>query len=314
MTITAEEIQQLCDKWCEATNSPDGTIELFSRNTEQYRLLRNGVQFHMLDHDALMASITGLTQVLLRPGLNSIIAQDHYGLWSWCGEILTSGKSVPIIGNESEIKSLITTCLRAALAGCRKPPMSRDEADAQFEEISKIHRNVKGLIDNSHLALAYLSFPLLEAITKKVCEQYVEMDGSVKQSFQVGDKERERKYKPNGSFREKQCSSLRDLLILFYDQVADPGLRIEMTKFRNHLQMLCEDKDPFELIYQWRNQSLHGSTSFQTIGGAILNLILLICMYQYKDRYTQVREGIIKRCELEVARKERSPWSFYPPY
>src|SRR5215217_116395 len=84
---TAAEIEKLCDDWCTASITPAGGMAI-GANTEKFRLLANGVNFHELSHEQLCAALIGLSKVLLRPGLNTIVHQDHSALWAWCGELL----------------------------------------------------------------------------------------------------------------------------------------------------------------------------------------------------------------------------------
>ena len=79
MSISADEIRKLCENWCNAAKQPEGGFAL-GGETEKHRLLANGVQFHELGFDELMASITALSKVLLLPGLNTVVVQDHFGL------------------------------------------------------------------------------------------------------------------------------------------------------------------------------------------------------------------------------------------
>ncbi len=100
-------------------------------NTEKFRLLNNGIQFHDLNHEALCASLVGLSKVLLRPGMNTIIDQDHFGLWSWCGELLLNPQANLFPAEQYEIKSLYDAVIHCALAGCRKPAGSKEEWQEQ---------------------------------------------------------------------------------------------------------------------------------------------------------------------------------------
>ena len=117
---TAAEIAKLCDEWCSASSVPGGGMAI-GGNTEKYRLLANGVVFHELNHEELCAAVAGLSKVLLRPGLNTVVDQDHFGLWSWCGELLLSPRAGLFPMDQHEIKSLYETALHASLAACRKP-------------------------------------------------------------------------------------------------------------------------------------------------------------------------------------------------
>jgi hypothetical protein len=307
--ITAVDISKLCDDWCAAA-SPQGGVTVFGGNTKKYRLLANGVVFHDLDHEALCAAVVGLSKILLRPGFNTVIDQDHFGLWSWCGELLLSPPAELFPKDQHEIKSFYEATIHASLANCRKPPNSKEEWEAQ----NRIHdlqpHHAKQLLQKAHLVLAYMAFPLLEAVLKRACASYVTFDGQVVTAFTVSMPQgNSRTYAPQG-----QCSSLRDLLLLHHSSVATPRLRLLMDKFRDHIRLLDASKDPFDLLYSWRNQSLHGSTNFQTIGGTVLNLSLLISLFEIEQNFDQHRTKILEHCSWQAQTGHRSPGSFYPPY
>ncbi|MDU0113496.1 hypothetical protein RT723_10900 [Psychrosphaera aquimarina] len=313
MSISVEEIKTLCDNWCEAALQPGGGF-VMGHETEKNRLLANGLQFHEVGFEELVAAINGLSKVLLLPGMNTVINQDHYGLWSWCGEVIFSYHSEYFSLEEREIRSLFETCIRASLCGCRNPSLNHEEWERQNNIAQQIPHNTQYFIQNSSLSLAYLAFPLLEAVVKRVCHQYIGLDGKVKAEFTiVGKNGRDRNYGIQGKV-SKQCSSLRDLLFLLYNYVADDELIWLLDEFRSSIQRLDEDTDPFDLIYKWRNQSLHGTTNFQTIGGTLLNLSLLICIFDLKEGYTELRDVILQQCIRDSEFGHRSPNSFYPPY
>lgn len=311
---TAADIEKLCDDWCAASSTPEGGL-VIGTNSEKLRLLANGVQFHELNHEALCAALIGLSKVLLRPGLNTIVDQDHFHLWSWCGELLLNPRSHHFPGAQHEIKSLYETSIHAALASCRRPSATKEEWQEQnrIQELQSHH--AKLLLRESHLVLAYLGFPLLEAVLKRACETYVAFDGQVLSAFSVPDKQgKPRLYEPEGPYRNRKCSSLRDLLFLHSTVVAGPRLKALVDHFCVHLTSLDGTQDPFDLLYGWRNQSLHGSTNFQTIGGSVLNLSLLISLFEIEHDFEQYRLQIIEHCRWEAQSQHKSPWSFYPPY
>ncbi len=279
-------------------------------NTKKFRLLANGVVFHELSHEQLCAALIGLSKVLLRPGLNTIVHQDHLALWSWCGELLLNPRYQLFSVAQHEIRSLYETVIHAALAHCRKPPATKEERQAQnrIQELQPHH--AKQFLLESSLVVAYLGFPLLEAVLKRACANYVAFDGRVISAFSVPNKQgNPRQYNPNS-----QCSSLRDLLFLHSTAVAGPRLRALVDSLRVHLTLLDGTQDPFDLLYGWRNQSLHGSTNFQTIGGTVLNFSLLISLFEIEHNFEPHRLQALEGCRWEAQSQHRTPWSFYPPY
>lgn len=309
MATTPEEIKSLCEQWCSSVKTPDGGMAI-GANSEKYRLFANGVRFHELDHQALLASILGLSKVLLLPGLNTIVVDDHFGLWSWCAEVLVGSRSEYFSNEEHEMKSLFQASIRASLVNFKKPARSSEEQQLQYESEQKIPHHARYFLYDSSLILAYIGFPLLESTLKRVSSTYLNMDGTVKSTFQV----KNRAGKPRPYKIGAQCSSIRDVLNLVYDEIADSELKVLLQEFRVHISSLDDSQDPFDLIYSWRNQSLHGSTNFQTIGGTLLNLSLLLCIYSLKDNYEELRNKVIEQCRREESHDHKSPWSFYPPY
>lgn len=306
-------ITTLCDEWCNASATPSGGMSI-GANTERFRLLANGVIFHDLNHEAMCAALIGLSKVLLRPGLNTVIDKDHFALWSWSGELLLGARSQLFPSGQREIKSLYEVALHAALAGCRKPDASVKEWQEHSRMQDQQPHHAKQFLMQATLALAYLAFPLLEAVLKRACATFVAFDGKILTPFTVQNKQgNSRNYDPQGG-RDRQCSSLRDLLFLHYTTVADPNLKALLDRFRDHITLLDSTLDPFDLLYSWRNQSLHGSTNFQTIGGTVLNLSLLISLFEIRDNFEQHRAIVVEHCRWESELNHKSPWSFYPPY
>ena len=311
---TAADIEKLCDDWCDASVLPEGGLQI-GVQTEQFRLLANGVVFHELSHEELCAALFGLSKVLLHPGLNTVIDQDHYALWSWSGELLLSRLPHFFPDTQREIQSLYAATIHAALAGCSRPPATEEEWQEQIRIRESQPHHSKQLLQKSALVLAYLTFPLLEAILKRACAAYVAFDGQVVCAFSVPDKQgKPILYGPKGTPGKSQCSSLRDLLFLHSTVVANPKLKSLLDRFRVHITTLDVTQDPFDLIYGWRNQSLHGSTNFQTIGGTMLNLSLLISLFEIEHEFEKYRLQAIEHCRWVAQLPYKSESSFYPPY
>lgn len=302
--MSPDLIAELCEQFCQETAT--GT---YSAKSQSFRLLENGINFPTLQYDALMAAIIGLTEVLLRPGLCAVIDSDHFALWGWCGELLLGPMAQIKIHNQKtiphEINELYQLTIRASLAHCERPQknQTRETRIAEYMNPSAATH----LKNGSSIILAYLTFPLLEALLKQVCSEYVSQDAKVIKEFsrlskkglpctsQVGDE-----------------AGISILLNLLYDHVASPDLKALLERYRGHLQTTGNAVDAFQLIYHWRCSSLHGTTNFPTIGGAILNLCLLISTYQIKNSFEEcLREGNMAWPKTLDGRPSIN--SFYPP-
>ena len=283
--MSPDQIAALCEQFCQETATGK-----YSAQSQSYRLLENGTDFPSLKYDELMAAIIGLSKVLLRPGLNAVIDFDHYALWAWCGELLLGPMAQIKIHNQNtmphEINELYQATIRAALAHCERPSKPQPREARDYSEF--MNPTAATYLKNaSSMILAYLTFPLLEALLKQVCREYVAQDAKVIKEFSRLSK----KGQPyNSKIGDEAGISI--LLNLLYDHVANPDLKALLDRYRNHLQTTGDAVDAFELIYHWRCSSLHGTTNFPTIGGVILNLCLLISIYQIKDSFEDcVREG-----------------------
>ena len=308
-SLSSADIKSLCDKWCDASTTPGGGMAIGGQ-AEQFRLLANGIVFHELTHDQVCVALVALSKVLLRPGMNTIVDQDHFGIWSWSGELLLSPRAAVFAAQQREIKSLFEANLHAALAHCRKPTSSREEWQAQNQIEQQIQHHARQLLQGSSLVLAYLSFPLLEAILKRACAAFISFDGTVISQFSVPRRNgTAREYRP-----QEQCSSIRDLLYLHHTNTAPAALKAFINEFRSHIQFLDSSKDPFDLISEWRNDSLHGTSNYQTIGGTILSLALLISIFEIETDFEDRRQRAIEHCRREAQFGHKSPRSFYPPY
>jgi len=298
-------ITDLCDSWVGAATGGGG-LQL-GADTEKFRLRNNGIQAHDLDYAELRATCIGLTKVLLHPGLNTVIDWDHQALWAWCAEVLAGSRAQFFSANERELKDLLGIACRAALAGVSKPgPGGFEEARRRSEMMEP---NAQQLVMRAHQVLVYLAFPLLEGILRKVGRNYVDYDGRVLAPFQG----RTRQYKVGD-----RCNSLADLLGLLYSAVASADLKRALTEFRQHLSRLVAGTDPFDTIFEWRNSSLHGSTSLPTIGGTIFTMALLIALDQVEATYQALRSDTLQQVRWELQTggitHHRSPWSYYPPW
>ncbi|NOX76208.1 MAG: hypothetical protein GXP17_06235 [Gammaproteobacteria bacterium] len=176
---------------------------------------------------------------------------ERAGLWSWCSEVILFRETNFFNNEEYEIKKLFETCVRASLAHCRKPTADREEWQKQVELEQQLSHHARYFLQESSLTLAYLGFPLLEAISKKVCRAYVDMDGRVTTPFNVPKKTGGvREYDPNGRWNQKQCSSLRDLLFLIHNELANEQLKKALSEFRDHISTLDNSDDPFDIVYK----------------------------------------------------------------
>lgn len=307
-------IRDLCSAWRTAATA-EGGISIGGAS-EQFRLHRNSVRCHDLSYDELREAVVGLTEILLLPGMNTVIDLDHSLLWCWLGELLV-GRDGPLSPSaEREISRLAEVALRAALANVRPPTeQAFEEARAAFELLDN---NSGQLLQNAHAVLPYVAFPLLEAVCRRACSTYLDLRGIVLQPFP----QRNRRLYDVG----RRCSSVADALSLLVDTVAAPQLASDLREMLEHIATFGSSgdyefpPDGYAVLFEWRNSSLHGEASLTTIGGTVLSLALLIALDALRADYPQHRANALSRGVREVqtakmtGRWSPSPWSYYPPF
>ncbi|SDU88102.1 hypothetical protein [Pseudomonas mucidolens] len=279
--LSADQITSLCENYRKAAYVQPGRAEM-GQKSESFRLLEHGLEFHNLDFDELIASILGLTSTLSDPGL-SIISSDHTALWSWCGEFLFGVRSTFFEGEKPNLKPLFKNAILVSIAHSKA-------YDPREIDLS--------------LILSYIVFPLLEAILKRAACEYMAPDGSVIKPF----------HKPDGKnlyTNKNTCSNLYAMLTLHYTHIASPELKKDLDTYKAHIELLDKEKSPFEMIFFWRNDTLHGNLHYPTIAGTLLNLCLLIIIHELKDQYNERRDTLVQRIEWFFC-KSPDAFLYYP--
>lgn len=307
MNLSPQEIRRLTDLWYQTFVRPNGYNGF---EAEQYRLHKNGIAFHELDYDALCTACTCLTKQLLLPERNCFMNLDHFLLWSWIAELLLERPGPLSHSIDREISQLAETAARAALTNASRPMRPREAFEYETEVDTLLNRNARYLINHSSVVLSYISFPLLEAVARRACSAYVDMSGVTQQPFE----------RANGSLYAvgSRCNSVRDMLRLLRDRVARDDLKNNLIDVFSHIERIVGASDGCSVIYDWRNSSLHGETTHQTIGGTVFGLALIIALSDIEDRYMQLRDAATVRIRQQqlVAQMgvNLSPFGFYPPF
>lgn len=302
-------IRELCRSWRTAATANGG---LSIGVSEQFRLHANGVRFHELSYNELREAAVGLTEGLLLPGLNTVIDLDHMLFWSWCGELLL-GQGGPLsAGVDPQIRQLAESAVRTALANAR--PYTEEAFERARQASDLLEHNANQYLMHAHTVLPYLAFPLLEAVSRRACANYVDLTGRVLAPFP----------RANGTAYAvgTRCSNVSDLLRLLVSNIAAPSLQSDLLDLLAHIGGLQPGgtTDGYAVLFDWRNSSLHGETSLSTIGGTVLTVALLIALDALRSDYETYRGAALSRAQREVnsaqslGRWRPSPWSYYPPF
>jgi hypothetical protein len=173
------------------------------------------------------------------------------------------------------------------------------------------------LLDFRHETAAYLSFPLLEAMLKKWCSAFVNYDGTAVQQWDAPDLRHKRVYDKNKRKRPydqktRPCSSIQDLLFLLCERIApaNPELKADLDAVRSYLQTLCPQRDPFNTVYWWRNQSLHGQR-FAPLGRIVWSIALLLALFLLRPSFEARRSGVQAMLRFRQNTGHHRPFTFY---
>lgn len=313
MNKNVELIKTLCNRWKDEALNENGSIMI--GKSETFRLVNNGILMHELTIKELEVCCIELTQLLLLSGMNTIISEDHQWFWAWIGEIVND-RNINYFNkeNEREIKELFSICIRSTLAGIEKPPRDHEEALERFNYRREypLENNLNELNLNKSLILSYISFPLLEGILKKFCNEYVLLSGKVIKDFKVVRGSGYNKFYRNG----ESINSIQDLLLLAIQIVGDIHLVEDLNIILEHIARLDKGNtnDPCKIIYNWRNSSLHGETNYSTIGGTILNIAIIIILHSIEEEYSKNLSNILDKVMWTIRTNCMTSWDFYPPY
>ncbi|GIF01970.1 hypothetical protein [Paractinoplanes rishiriensis] len=308
MTETdAQKIARLCDTWRTAAMTSNRIV--VGAEHERLRLLANGIQFHLLDFDALRTASVGLCGVHLLPRRNVVESVDHYMFWAWCGEVLLSSLSPYAGALDPEVGQLMRLAVRTALVPA--PAETPEGARREAEMLSNLAPNPRFLISETGHLLGYLAFPLLEAIVKLACKQHLTLAGGVIKDFDG----KSRSYKSG-----KICSNVVDMIYLLVNEVADQDLKDDIIKIIGFMAECEAEPDGLSVLHTWRNSSVHGEVALPTIGGAVATLALRIALQDIASDYDEIRANIARSFEHNVQRKQRSghwmilPSTYYPAF
>lgn len=313
MTDRAKRILELCDAWLSAATGAGGLR--LGDNSEKFRLHANQIFPHELTLEELRVAHVALSRLLLLPGYGTIVDRDHMLLWAWEAElVIGTHRGCQRTENDSELRQAVEVAVHLLFAGrSLRQDGSSEAADRSRTALKILGIQDYELLTKGHDLLIYVAFPLLEGLLKRRAQAFTTADGGVSSAFDVPNRQGGRRsYAPG-----QQISSLRDLMWLERERLAPPDLAADIDSLMALLVPLEPDLNHgFDVIYRWRNKSLHGSRSFDTVGGTLIGLILRILLSEITEDFEQYRGRAWSSAHFRATRAPeslRNPWSYYPP-
>lgn len=267
------------------------------------RFWKPKIKVHDLDFDGLEMVCYRLTNVLTSTSKDHMTVKinvEHFKFWAWMGQIVSASDGNPIeyfSSEEFQLKELFYHTIRCALVSGEQRDINILTLD-QYEMASGSLRSV-----------SYLSFPLLEGMLRKVCNNYVDYSGNVIQEFTIN-------YSPDKSKTYKigdNCRSIKNMLYLYQSKIIDDSTKLDCLLQDVH-KLSSNGDHAFQTIYNWRNSSLHGNRkAFVNIGGIVLNISLFILLDSIKNKYGTYQERALRSAEIREKENPKYSLLFYKP-
>lgn len=280
---------------------------IFPGEYEKYRITTNYkiTEFPLAVLQEIPIILTKTLQIQIDP-------HDHPQFWAWTAEVVHNlEQEIGLF--KCEVAQQFWLLINLNLSGLMRPPMNKDIQFLNMLTQKLVGHHVSEVIMHKHILSANLSFPLLEGIIRRKCSKYVLADGTVIRGFCAGGSS----YSPSKG--RSRISNLGHELHLL-ENTANQNLKRAMNSFGNEVKKFDSSNNPdaYEVIYQWRNETLHGQEFWSTKHGVITNLICLILFHEIQDElYSSKLEGIKRHVEWNQSIGDywstRPPWSFYPP-
>lgn len=210
--------------------------------------------------------------------LNAVIENDHVEYWSLVNSQVLYGRHVdPWIREHNPWLVRIDSLLVNTWQKERGSPLQTLDAVNQRHFNGLLLRRYHYPVYHTVFPAVWSGFAYLEGLCRRICSSYVATDGKVKKAFKVAGKQyrsaagkrswsavKRRTGKKSGTqIGDTSISNLRHMLELTRRHVSKDTQTVLTKFFRNYSTTE---------IFQWRNDSLHGSEDRQT------TIIVLYCL------------------------------------
>jgi hypothetical protein len=303
-----DKILKLCDDWMNKVIQPNGS-GVHGGSEHKYMLDQN-IKFHDLTINEMQACCIGLTDRLHYRHKGIYIDRDQMIFLSWIGQIFCNSKFQQIL-NDDEIYGhlcdIIMPLILTKIDILFELPFDIDDSLIEIKEGYDPH--LRKIFGRKWDILRYVSYPLLEAVARKFCASYINSDGIVVTQFSV--------LQQDGSSRTyivgKRCSSLRDLLILFESSIAGTEFKYFLNKIKDTIIRITSEPEPFDTLYSWRNQTLHGNKFSGIAGNLLFNLSVLFLLELSRDEYENISKNAFKEYTENIDKTRGLNKIYYTP-
>lgn len=267
------------------------------RDVQAAGFAANGIDPPELDMDALRAGLVGLAQTLAHPSGSLLVLPEHRAMWAWCGQLVLFTGPLLFTEEEWHLQRLSAAAIRAHIAN----PTAENL-------VPRGDANTIWLATDTATVASYLPYSLLEGVIKKVCREHVSFDGRVLAQFDV--------LRSNGTIRRynvgDRCSNIGHMLQLLIDSTLDADLRIDLTSVLEFISPGAPVATSCDVVFAWRNGSLHGENHAPAGSAVVLQLALLILLCVIRPDFADRREQALAAMRQAIEDQRGSPHCFYP--
>lgn len=210
------------------------------------------------------------------------VTYDNLHFWAWTAEVLKetnqSGEYI-----ETEIEDMFCLVVDLAVGGLTSIPISDEvrEENRKIRNLTSPH--AERAMRNSHRAATQLSYPLLEGTLRRICCDYVELDGIIKPGKKI--------LKIDGSEKKGgRANNLGNLLYHYENRVADIETKTALKSIRSSMEKYSSSKNGYEIINSWRHPHSHGGERFTGAEHMItLNIVCQIIWSRIpREKYDEI--------------------------
>ena len=261
--------------------------------------------FHNLPYRVLLH----LPSLMTRLGIGQV-TYDHIHFWAWTAESLNEVNS----DNdylEKNIERLFLLVVDYAVGRLSTVPVNKKvrEENAQISRLVSPH--AQRAMDGSHQAATQLSYPVLEGLLRRLCNDYVLTDGSIKSGKSILKMNGEEK---NGG----RANNIGNLLYHYENRVAPKETSCSLKAVRSEMANYSDSDTGYKILNSWRHPHSHGGERLSGPEHVVtLNIICqliwdIIPKSEYeninKSRYSKYQPNSFEYYPLKETRDLLSKW------
>jgi len=200
------------------------------------------------------------------------VTYDHFHYWAWTAEVL---KNINMRTNsvERDIEDTFRLAVDFAVGRLSSVPIN--------EQLRRENKQIRNLVSNhtqramslSHRAATQLSYPLIEGLLRRLCSDFVDIDGQIKSGsaiLQMNGKEK----------KSGRANNLGDLLYHFENRVAELETASVLESIRVEMSQFSDNKSGYQIINSWRHPHSHGGERFSGAEHVVLLNIASLLVWE----------------------------------